>query len=864
MRHRHEVVALTLALLAGLAAGQPTDEALLERLEREVLGAKVTAATVTTAIAELAAWRGRAELRLSDAERERERHQTELQPLGPPLPDEPAETAARRRELTEAIGQLTGQIERLKQELAHAEEVRTALEAKLERVRDGERLDALVAEALGAEGVTVGRLRAALTEVAALVSKADAAVRGADAELAAVDRVLAALGPAQADESEEVKAMRRAQQDRRRLIELARGEHQLNLVKAQQLSADLERKLNSQATRELLERQVGLAGLVQANLERPEAWAQVLSRLVTTGAGIEAWTAELLTGLVALLAVCFAVGRYVKARARQLAERLAPESFGDLFGRAALTSLSHHAVAVALVGGLAAFTGLVGATAARIPLAAALCYGVLLFLGTRIVVRTLLQPIPPATAYSPLPADAELPLARRLGVLALTGVLGYVLYRAGDELDPAPAVALAVRTLFVTVVCVDLAWLLWLDRRIPALARHHRWLRGAGALLLGVALAAEWSGYRNLATWLLRGLVGTLLLVPLGWLLGRLGREIFGSLARGSAPWATRIRERVGLAPDEPFPGLAWLRFAVWLALLAVGITLLLRLWASDAGYAAVERVLAEGLTVGGLTVVPSRVVTGLTVFGLLMATVQWLAVGLDRHLTRSDLESGARVAAVTLAGYLGTAVAALVGLNAVGLNLTHLAVVAGALSVGIGFGLQNVVNNFVSGIILLFERPIKVGDWIAVGGTEGIVRRISVRSTEIQTFDREDVIVPNANLLSQPVTNKTRHDEVIRAIVPVGVAYGSDVALVMRLLREAAEAHPDVAQTPGSQPVVLFVGFGESALNFELRCVVERGERRLQVISDLHVAIDAAFRAHGVEIPYPQRDVHIRSQDSG
>jgi len=194
------------------------------------------------------------------------------------------------------------------------------------------------------------------------------------------------------------------------------------------------------------------------------------------------------------------------------------------------------------------------------------------------------------------------------------------------------------------------------------------------------------------------------------------------------------------------------------------------------------------------------------------------------------------------------------------GVDFSGLALIAGALSVGIGFGLQNIVNNFVSGLILLFERPIKRGDWIVVGNTEGYVKKISVRSTIIQTFDWSDVIVPNSELISSQVTNWMLYNIYGRVIVPVGVAYGSDTGLVKELMLEVANSHPRVI-TDGSvpEPLVLFKEFGDSSLNFELRCFIRDIDYRIRTRSDLNFAIDAIFRKNGVEIPFPQRDVHVR-----
>lgn len=226
-------------------------------------------------------------------------------------------------------------------------------------------------------------------------------------------------------------------------------------------------------------------------------------------------------------------------------------------------------------------------------------------------------------------------------------------------------------------------------------------------------------------------------------------------------------------------------------------------------------------------------------------------------------MERGAKEAMVTITGYSMVAIAFLVGLGVSGFDFGSLAIIAGALSVGIGFGLQNVVNNFISGLILLFERPVKTGDWIVVGGTEGYVKRIRIRATQIQTFDSADVIVPNSELIASQVTNWMLHDPHGRARIPVSVAYGSDTQKVKTILESVAKEHPSVVtDATTSKPRVLFRGFGDSSLDFELRCYIQNIDERLQVVSDLNFAIDAAFRKNNIEMPFPQRDIHIRSGD--
>lgn len=202
-----------------------------------------------------------------------------------------------------------------------------------------------------------------------------------------------------------------------------------------------------------------------------------------------------------------------------------------------------------------------------------------------------------------------------------------------------------------------------------------------------------------------------------------------------------------------------------------------------------------------------------------------------------------------------------LLALAALGLDFTKLTIILSALGVGIGFGLQGIVNNFFSGLVLLFEQPVRVGDSIEVAGTWAEIKRIGLRSTTVQTVEKADVIIPNADLISKEVTNWTLSNRQVRLAIPVGVAYGSDVPLVMEILMLCAKDHEMIVKSP--PPQVLFLNFGESSLDFELRAWVMDADNRLSVKSDLLQEINRRFREANIEIAFPQRDLHLRSIDN-
>jgi small-conductance mechanosensitive channel len=257
--------------------------------------------------------------------------------------------------------------------------------------------------------------------------------------------------------------------------------------------------------------------------------------------------------------------------------------------------------------------------------------------------------------------------------------------------------------------------------------------------------------------------------------------------------------------------------------------------------------------------ITPSSIFMFLIVIAVFGVTSHLLQRLLRAHIfSRMRIDEGIQYTLTRVTHYLIMIIGAVVAFQFIGIDLTGLAIILGFLSVGIGFGLQNITSNFVAGLILLLERPIKVGDRVMVGDQEGDVVEIKMRSTTIRTLNNVAVIVPNSEFVSSRLENWSYGDQKVRLDIDVGVSYGSDLETVIRSLAEVAEEHPEVLKNPA--PDVLHMGFGDSAWNMRLRVWLERPRRHPQVRSDINCAIVRKFRRNGVEIPFPQRDLHVRS----
>jgi potassium efflux system protein len=409
-----------------------------------------------------------------------------------------------------------------------------------------------------------------------------------------------------------------------------------------------------------------------------------------------------------------------------------------------------------------------------------------------------------------------------------------------------------LRRPYLTRLLPELSDPTWLHRPMVSL-----FLRGLMLFLVVVIILAYLLEFQNLSRYLAQAAVWTLLALVLIWFLWLVGETIIRHL----------LHPQAGRAPYR-YPDKAELiqrlyilsRWVLSLVLGAAVILWVLNFWGIKPQKVAwAFRWMTWGPEVG-----PVKLTT-LSVMGVILALylgflLSRLVRGLMmiRIFPRTALDRGVQYTISSTVHYVILILAGLIALNILGFPLTNLALVLGALGVGIGFGLQNIVNNFLSGLILLFERPIKVGDMLVIDGQWGLVKEIRVRSTIFETFDRYVLVIPNSELVSSKVLNWTHYGAGInRLTLKVGVSYGSDVRQVTQLITEVCRANPRVVPEP--PPQIFFSAYGDSSLDFTIWVHLRTPSDRIPATHELNSAIFAAFQEHGIEIPFPQRDLHLK-----
>ena len=479
-----------------------------------------------------------------------------------------------------------------------------------------------------------------------------------------------------------------------------------------------------------------------------------------------------------------------------------------------------------------------------------------------LLINWITGPFSPADTDEKSVSDAARNLKQRLNFLSLILIITYIVFGPewlGSELASDQSlmrIALVSLMIFALIPVLNRSTSLFMEDG------QYGVIIFMGYSALALSFISELSGFHNLSSFVLNGFILTLFSTYFLWSLLALTENTVKWINGSTNLVGIRIRSAMDLTRDAGKSKLAIYQLFFDASFWIIYLSILIRVW--DPTGTLVETLSSyatDGIPMGDIRVIPTNILAGIIAFTILAGLTGWVKRWIDkRWLRQITPDRGARDALVTVVGYTGFSISALVGLSISGVNITGIAVVAGALSVGIGFGLQAIANNFVSGIILLFERPIKAGDFVSVGDVEGFVRKISIRATEIETLDNQDMLIPNSELISGRVTNWVLHNPYGRLIVKIGVAYGSDIEKVAAILEDSANQHEQViSDGRASPPKALFMGFGDSSLDFELRVRITDIKRRYDVLSDLNFSINQRFASEKIVIPFPQRDLHIR-----
>ncbi|UCG88955.1 MAG: mechanosensitive ion channel [Gemmatimonadota bacterium] len=444
--------------------------------------------------------------------------------------------------------------------------------------------------------------------------------------------------------------------------------------------------------------------------------------------------------------------------------------------------------------------------------------------------------------------------------VAAYGLMG--LYAFAEITDPLASYALGSRLVLLLLTVLAFAGLAYTIRsggadRIPGSGLWRRvgiFVSRVALLLLAVSFAANVLGFVRLSFLLTRATLTSAFAALIGLVLVEVLKGVtVALLRRGPARWLRSVRFSYGVLIRRITRLVNLGVLILWLAVSLNQFELLVPIWN------LLVQILVREWTVGSWQISLADIIAFLLAL--------WLAVWISRTiravlredvLPRMELGRGVPQTVSTMAHYLVLLIGFMVAAGAAGFDLTKVTLLAGALGVGIGFGLQNVVNNFISGLILMFERPIQIGDTIDIENLRGVVKQIGIRASIVRTYDGAEVIVPNGDLIAGRVTNWTLSDRLRRIELPVGVAYGSDPKYILKILEETAKKHEDVLDDPA--PFGQFIGFGESSLDFVLRFWTAKFEEWLTVSSRVAVAVNDALLEAGIEIPFPQRDLHLRS----
>lgn len=709
------------------------------------------------------------------------------------------------------------------------------------------------------ETTSANALTALLKDINQIKNQSQDCIATAEAGLAKVTEDLQTLGEPTPKENPDVANKRKSLTQEQKNLDKQLSTCRLLQLQSQDLIKSMNALQQKILAQQLSARTPHIITVLRDNMQEPVAGWQDAIHFLVEQYRLKLLSVQQFSLLVVLMMLSVFVGMIVSRMLRPIqTRRYLAEDMVSAFTLALRTSLARALPLLLPVLVAAGFLS-IALPLVPLPFVTKLSYAISAYLALILLVNVLLSPVAPAEIYLTGPESLSRRFAWHLKLFLTLGLFGLFLFTGEFRASLSEPVYYLNRSIFSVLLIINLIIILWLVRRFSwaILSRKPRILL---TFILVFSLLAELAGYRNLSAFLLGGVLGTSVGLAVSVLVYRLFKDLFDGLDEGRLDWERRFREFLGLKDESRVPGLIWLRLILFFAVWGGFAILILNIWRLDDPWLGIiSGYVTEGFEVGSMTVSPTLLLGGVLAFVLLLSITRYIRNHILPHgLKHTELDHGAREAVSSLFGYGGAAIAFLVALSVSGVKMENVALIAGALSVGIGFGLQNIVNNFISGLILLFERPIRSGDWIITGDTEGYVKSINIRSTQIQTFDKADVIVPNSELITAKVTNWVLRDPYGRISIAIGVGYDSDVEKVHKILLDIAHKHPMVMDKLHgvSPPKVLFMNFGDSALNFELRCFIYDIDQRLNVASEINFAIIAAFRREGIEIPFPQRVV--------
>lgn len=696
-------------------------------------------------------------------------------------------------------------------------------------------------------------------------------ITDSDSRLADADERLKKLGEPVADEPVDVGFTRQNLITDKQSLESSLASCKAILVRSdaaiKQISVFRKKNLEKQS----FARGRDIVTVINEAANEPHQWLNELVTRIGTAEGIRALTTSQVLMLLNIIVVSFTIGLLIRrvlkrwhgeSLTRWQRTNLGESDTGTRILAALAMTIRRYIVPVLVSASIGVFLSVETYDMVPTPLITIIMDGLPLLILAFAVTYFVFKALGDLGIRNEITPEINHSLRQRFNILAMVWFFGYLLFQTILANSLSEPVFFLARSVLGVILVLNVIWIIWLTKSIKGRGLHVS-IRIVTSLILVGAVIAEMTGYRNLSTYILRGVVGTLVAYGLFQIISHLAGAFLDEFNAGKSFWQQQLRKKIGINDKESIPGFIWVRIITTISVWLVFIASLLAIWkVPEADVRAIGSYITQGFTVGSIDIVPIRIFEAIIVLIILLTINGWFQRRLDkRWLTMTTIERGSRESIATIGNYIGIALAIIIALAVAGMDFSKLAIIAGALSVGIGFGLQNIVNNFVSGLILLFERPIKTGDWIVAGGVEGHVKKISIRSTQIESFDHADIIVPNSELIAGNLTNWVHKDRMGRIRIPVSVAYGSNTEQVRDLLTGIARDYQDtITGYPGiHDPKVMFLSFGDSSLDFELRFFVRDIQKRIDILSDINFAIDKAFRENGIEIPFPQRDVHIR-----